>query len=44
MEHEWFRSHDYTGFLFGNLKKSDHFQDTGVDGRVILILIFGVAG
>jgi hypothetical protein len=44
MQHVWFRSDEYTGFRFGNLKKTDHFQDTCVDERVILIGIFGEAG
>jgi hypothetical protein len=29
-----------TGFWWGNLKKRDHCGDQGVDGRIILRLIF----
>jgi hypothetical protein len=30
----------YTGFWWGNLRGRDHLEDTGVDGRIILIWIF----
>jgi len=30
----------YTGFLCGNLRERDHIEDPGVDGRIILNLIF----
>jgi hypothetical protein len=30
----------YTGFWKGNLKESDHVEDQGVDGRIILSWIF----
>jgi len=30
----------HTGYWWGNLRESDHFGDPGVDGRVILRLIF----
>ena len=30
----------YTGFLWENLKERDHFEDPGVDGRIILRQIF----
>jgi len=30
----------YTEFWFGNMKESDHLQDPGVDGRLILRRIF----
>jgi hypothetical protein len=29
-----------TGFWWGNLRKSDHLEDTGVYGRIILNWIF----
>jgi hypothetical protein len=30
----------YTGFRWGNLRERDHWGDQGVDGRIILRLIF----
>jgi hypothetical protein len=30
----------YTGFWWGNLRVTDHFEDPGVDGRLILRWIF----
>ena len=30
----------YTWFWLGNLRKRDHFEDPGVDGRIILRWIF----
>jgi hypothetical protein len=30
----------YTGFWWGNLKKRDHLEDQGVEGRIILRWIF----
>jgi hypothetical protein len=29
-----------TGFWWGNLRKRDHLEDPGVDGRIILRWIF----
>jgi hypothetical protein len=30
----------YTGFWWGNLRERDHWEDPGVDERIILRLIF----
>ena len=30
----------YTGFWWGNVREREHFEDPGVDGRIILRLIF----
>jgi len=30
------RGEMYTGFWWGNLRESDHLEDKGVDGRIIL--------
>jgi len=30
----------YTGVRWGHLKKRDHLEDTGIDGRIILMWIF----
>jgi hypothetical protein len=30
-----------TGFVWGNLRKEDHWGDPGVDGKIILGWIFG---
>ena len=30
----------YTGFWWGNLRERDHLEDPGMDGRIILRLIF----
>jgi hypothetical protein len=30
----------YTGFSWGNLRERDHFEDPGIDGRIILRWIF----
>jgi hypothetical protein len=30
----------YTGFWWGNMRERDHLGDRGVDGRIILTLIF----
>jgi len=31
---------EYKGFWWGNLRKRDHLEDPGVDGRIILSWIF----
>jgi hypothetical protein len=37
----WFKwGNVYTWFKWGNLRKRDHLQDPGVDGRIILRWIF----
>jgi len=36
----WVEERVYTGFWWGNLREGDHLEDTGVDGRKILKLIF----
>jgi len=36
----WGRGEACTGFWWGNLKERDHMGDSGVDGRIILRLIF----
>jgi hypothetical protein len=30
----------YTGFWWGNLREGDHFEDPGIDERMILKLMF----
>jgi hypothetical protein len=30
----------YTGYWWGNLRERDHFEDPGIDGRIILRWIF----
>jgi len=30
----------YTRFWWGNLRESDHLEDSGVDGRIILSWMF----
>jgi hypothetical protein len=30
----------YTGFCWGNLRETDHLEDPGVEGRIILKQIF----
>jgi hypothetical protein len=36
----WGRGEVYTGFWWGNLRETDHMEDPGVDGKIILIWIF----
>jgi len=30
----------YTGFWWGNLRKRDHLENPGIDGRIILRWVF----
>jgi hypothetical protein len=32
----YWRREAYTGFWWGKLRERDHFEETGVDGRIIL--------
>ena len=32
----------HTSFWWGNLREIDHLKDPGIDGRIILKLIFGM--
>jgi hypothetical protein len=34
------RREAYTGFWWGNLRKRDHMEDPGLEGRIILRSIF----
>jgi len=36
MQREWGRGDAYTEFWWGNLRKKDHLDNPGVDGRIIL--------
>jgi hypothetical protein len=38
--HVWKTGEVHTEFWWGNLRKRDHFEDLGVDGRIILEWIF----
>jgi len=37
----WGKSEVLTEFWWGNLRELNHFEDIGVDGRIILKWIFG---
>ena len=36
----WARGEVYTGLWWGNLRERDQLEDAGIDGRIILRLIF----
>jgi hypothetical protein len=36
MWHVWVRGEVHTGFWWGDLMTRDHFEDLGIDGRIIL--------
>jgi hypothetical protein len=40
MQHVWARGEVHIGFLWGDLRDGDHLKDPGVDGMIILKLIF----
>jgi hypothetical protein len=40
MWHVWGRGEVYTGLYWRNLREGDHFEDPGIDGRIILKWIF----
>jgi len=40
MQHVWGRGEAYTGFSWGNPSERDNLGDSGVDGRILLRLIF----
>jgi hypothetical protein len=40
----WERGEFCTSFWWKNLKESDHFEDPGLDGRIILKWLFRKSG
>ena len=40
MWHVWETRELHIGFWWGNLRKTDHLVNTGVDGRIILKFIY----
>ena len=40
MSHVWGTGEEHTEFWWRKLRERDHLEDTGVDGRIILKLIF----
>jgi hypothetical protein len=44
MQHVWSRREEYTGFWWGILRKRDHLEYLGIDGSIILKLIFRKSG
>jgi hypothetical protein len=44
MWHVWVRGEVHTGLWWGNLREGDHFEDPGIDRRIILKWIFEMLG
>jgi hypothetical protein len=40
MYHIWGRGEVHTGFWWGDLRETNHLEDPGIDGRIILKWMF----